>query len=136
MAPIALVLLWRRGRVADAKGQPYLGLLLLTGATLLRHISGLAAELFTLRMSMLGAAAALVVFGLGTRQLLHWWLPVLLLALSVPIPDVVLGTLALPLQLKASQMGAALLEARHVPVQLSGNIIHLPGRSLFVTEAC
>ncbi len=33
-------------------------------------------------------------------------------------------------------MGAAMLEARHVPVQLAGNIIHLPGRSLFVTEAC
>lgn len=33
-------------------------------------------------------------------------------------------------------MGAALLEWRQVPVQLTGNVIHLPGRSLFVTEAC
>jgi exosortase len=29
-----------------------------------------------------------------------------------------------------------MLEARHVPVALSGNIIRLPGRDLFVTEAC
>lgn len=136
LGPIALFLIWRRGRVADARPQPILGLVLLVGAVLLRYVAGLAAELFTLRMSMLGAAGALVVFTLGFRQLLHWWLPALLLALSVPIPDVLVGTLALPLQLKASQWGAALLEFRHVPVQLAGNIIHLPGRSLFVTEAC
>lgn len=33
-------------------------------------------------------------------------------------------------------MGARLLELRQVPVVLAGNVIHLPGRSLFVTEAC
>jgi exosortase len=33
-------------------------------------------------------------------------------------------------------MGATLLQWRDVPVMLSGNVIHLPGQSLFVTEAC
>jgi exosortase len=33
-------------------------------------------------------------------------------------------------------MGAALLAWRDVPVKLSGNVILLPGRQLFVTEAC
>lgn len=136
LAPVAAFLLWRRGRLPDARGQPILGLALLAAAVLLRYLSGLAAELFTLRMSMLGAAGALVVYTMGFRQLAHWWLPALLLALSVPIPDVLLGSIALPLQLEASKLGAALLEVRHVPVQLAGNIIHLPGRSLFVTEAC
>jgi exosortase len=70
------------------------------------------------------------------RQLLRWWLPALLVVLSVPLPVVVMGSLALPLQLKASEWGAALLELRHVPVLLAGNVIQLPGRSLFVTEAC
>lgn len=73
---------------------------------------------------------------MGPPQIRTWWLPVSLLILTVPIPAVVLGTVALPLQLQASQMGAALLEWRNVPVQLTGNIIHIPGRSLFVTEAC
>ena len=113
-----------------------LGLSLLIAAILLRYLSGMAAELFTLRMSFLGAAGALIIFSAGTRQLLHWWLPAALLLLSVPIPTVLLNTLALPLQLKASAMGAALLEMRNVPVLLAGNVIHLPGRSLFVTEAC
>lgn len=136
LAPVAIYLAWRRGRAPGAVGQPILGLALLTGAILLRYLSGLAAELFTMRMSMLGGLVAIIVITLGIKQVAHWWLPLTLLVLSVPIPAVVLGSLALPLQLKASQMGATLLEWRHVPVQLAGNVIRLPGRSLFVTEAC
>src|SRR6185503_3327904 len=63
-------------------------------------------------------------------------LPATLLALSVPLPSLILTALALPLQLKASAMGAALLEARHVPVRLAGNVLQIPGHTLFVTEAC
>jgi exosortase len=136
LAPLALYLAWKRGIVPGARAQPVLGLTLLTAAVLLRYLSGLAVEWFTMRFSMVLALLALVVFAHGARQLLHWWLPVTLLMLSIPLPAVVLGSLALPLQMKASQMGAALLEWRHVPVLLAGNVIHLPGRSLFVTEAC
>jgi exosortase len=113
-----------------------LGLVILAAAVLLRYLSGLAAELFTMRFSMLLAALALIVFYAGVRQVLHWWLPVILVLLSIPLPAVVVGSLALPLQFRASQMGAALLALRDVPVLLSGNVIHLPGQSLFVTEAC
>ncbi len=89
-----------------------------------------------MRLAVVAALAGLVVFGWGARQLRHWWLSFGLLVLSIPLPAVVLGSLALPLQLKASQLGAWLLATRDVPVQLAGNVIHLPGRSLFVTEAC
>jgi exosortase len=136
LGPLAVILAWRRGLVPDRRGQPLLGFTLLFGAVLLRYLSGLAAELFTMRMSMFGAAGALVIFFFGMRQLLRWWLPVLLLVLSVPIPEVVLGSLSFPLQLQASKLGAAMLDWRHVPVQLAGNVLQLPGRSLFVTEAC
>jgi exosortase len=85
---------------------------------------------------MLLAAAGLVLFFLGWRQLLRWWLPAVLLALSIPIPAVLTNSLALPLQLTASRWGADALAFRHVPAVLSGNVIRLPGRDLFVTEAC
>ena len=136
LAPLSLFLAWRSGIIANAKPQPVLGLALLVFAVLMRYGSGLAAEMFTMRMSLLLALGALVVFVWGLRQILHWWLPITLLVLSVPLPDVVLSSLALPLQLKASALGAALLETRDVPVRLAGNVIQLPGRSLFVTEAC
>src|SRR5678815_2122345 len=56
--------------------------------------------------------------------------------LSIPLPTVLLNELALPLQFQASRMGAALLSMRGVPVELTGNVINLPGHQLFVTEAC
>jgi exosortase len=136
LAPVAAWLMWKRGIHPQARAWPLAGLVILSGAVLLRYASGLAAELFTMRMSLLGALFALVVFTWGFRQLARWWLPAALLILSVPIPDVLLSSAALPLQLQASQMGAALLEWRDVPVMLAGNVIHLPGESLFVTEAC
>jgi exosortase len=136
LAPVAAWLTWRSGLLAERRPAPVAGALLLSGAVVLRYVSGLAAELFTMRVSMLGGLAAIVVYLWGWRQLLRWWMPFTLLLLSIPLPSVVVGTLALPLQFKASQMGAFLLEARGVPVELSGNIIGLPGHRLFVTEAC
>ena len=134
--PVAAYLAWKRGLGHQLKPQHALGLALLVLSVLVRYLSGLAAELFTMRLSMIGAAIGLVVYLYGVRQILHWWLPILLILLCVPLPVVVLGSLALPLQLTASKWGAGLLALRHVPVRLAGNVIQLPGRSLFVTEAC
>lgn len=136
LGPLSLFLIYRSGLAEDRAPQRGLGLTLLAGAVVLRALSGLAAEIFTMRMSMLGAAMALVIYFWGMRQLFRWWLPVTLLVLSVPLPSVLLSSLALPLQFRASQFGAMLLEWRQVPVLLTGNVIQLPGRSLFVTEAC
>ena len=138
LAPLAVWLAWKKGVIpkSEAVPRPVLGLILLVAAIALRYGSDLAAELFTMRMSMLGAGVAVIVAVRGMRQLRVWWLPATLIVLSVPLPAVVMGSLALPLQLEASRMGAALLEWRQVPVLLAGNVIHLPGRSLFVTEAC
>jgi exosortase len=138
LAPLSVWLAWRKGVIdkSEAVPRPILGLSLLVGAIALRYASDLAAELFTMRMSMLGAMIGVIVAARGLRQLRLWWLPATLVFLSVPLPAVVMGTLALPLQFEASQMGAALLEWRQVPVLLDGNVIHIPGRTLFVTEAC
>lgn len=136
LAPVAAWLAWRAGLVEKPDPRQGAGVALLAAAVALRWVSGLAAELFTMRGSMLLAAAALVVFAWGWGQVRRWWLPLGLLALCIPLPAVVTASLAFPLQLKASAMGAALLELRGVPVRLAGNVINLPGQSLFVTEAC
>ena len=136
LAPVALWLAARAGIHPQARRQVWLGGALLFGAVLLRYASGLASELFTMRASMVGALGALTILYFGFGQVVRWWLPFILLVLAIPLPELVTQALALPLQFKASQMGAALLEARHVPVLLSGNIIRIPGHELFVTEAC
>jgi exosortase len=136
LAPLAFWLLWRAGLRPDARPSPMLGLATLAAAVLIRYAAGLAVELFTMRASMVLAAAGIVVFFRGVRQLVAWWLPFLLFSLTIPLPDLIVGRIALPLQLLASRLGAAILESRHVPVELAGNVIRIPGHELFVTEAC
>jgi exosortase len=136
LAPLSVWLAWRAGRTAKSVPQPALGIAAIVGAVLLRYVAALAAEVFVGRAAMLLALGGIVVWGWGIRQLFHWWLPVLLLGLSMPLPEIVLGSLALPLQFQASKLGAAMLSTRGIPVHLDGNVIRLPGHDLFVTEAC
>lgn len=136
LAPVAMWLAWKSGIRADASPNRMLGLAVLILAVFVRCAAGLAAELFTMRGSMVMALAGLTIYNFGVRQVIHWWLPFALASLAIPLPELVTQALALPLQFRASRMGAALLQMRSVPVQLSGNVIRLPGHELFVTEAC
>jgi exosortase len=136
LGPVAAWLAWRSGIRADARPNQTAGIVVLVVAVLVRCASGLAAELFTMRASMILALVGLTVYHYGIRQVIQWWLPFTLAALSVPLPELVTQKLALPLQFRASKMGATLLALRGIPVRLSGNVIHLPQRDLFVTEAC
>jgi len=136
LAPLALWLAWRKGVRADAKPLEGLGVPMLAVAVLLRYASALAAELFTMRMSAILALVGLTTYYLGFRQVLRWWVPFALLVLAIPLPAIVLNAIALPLQLKASHIGAGLLEWRRVPVHLAGNVIRIPGHELFVATAC
>src|SRR4051812_31827509 len=83
LGPVAVWFAWKAGVRKDATGNVALGLLILGLAVALRFASGLAAELFTMRASMVMAGVGLVVYFKGTRQALHWWLPILLFSLSV-----------------------------------------------------
>jgi exosortase len=85
---------------------------------------------------MLLAAVGLTVWYIGWRQVTRWWLPFILLGLSIPLPELILSRVALPLQFIASHIGAGLLAWRDIPVRLSGNVIQIPGHELFVAEAC
>jgi exosortase len=134
--PVAIWLGWKSGIRADSRPNFGLGMAILVFAVLIRAVSDLAAERYTMRLAMVIALAGLVIVYWGVRQLTAWWLPVLLITLSIPFPELVTSALALPLQFRASRLGAALLEWRHVPVLLTGNIIEIPGHRLFVTEAC
>src|SRR5512140_2550587 len=62
IAPLALWLAWRSGLSERSAPRPLLGVLLLGAAVGLRYLAGLAGEWFTMRLSVLMAAAALVLF--------------------------------------------------------------------------
>lgn len=136
LAPLAIWFAVQSGLKAERKPALALAVLFLLMAVGLRYLSDLAAELFTMRVSMLLAAAGLLLWFFGIRQLLAWWLPFVLLGLAIPLPELVIAKLTAPLQLIASRIGASLIEWRNIPVLLNGNVIRIPGHDLFVAEAC
>ena len=136
LAPLAFWFAFQTGLKEARRPAVALGVTLLLASIGLRYVSDLAAELFTMRVSMLMAAAGLILWFFGVRQLLAWWLPFVLLGLAIPLPELVIAKLTAPLQLVASRIGASLIAWRHIPVLLNGNVIRIPGHDLFVAEAC
>ena len=136
LAPLAIYFAWKSGIAPDARPNRVVGVLFVLAGVFFRYVSELAAELFTMKGSMVMTAAGIVVWHFGFRQLLRWWLPFALLSLSIPLPELILNKIALPLQFTASKIGASLLKWRQIPVALTGNVIRIPGHELFVAEAC
>lgn len=136
IAPVAIWLAWRTGVLPERRPARWAGSLLVVFAVLASVLGRVAGIETVPRAALLVGLAGLTLWYGGWRQLLAWWLPGLLLALTIPLPESLIAALTLPLQAVAAKMGAALLASRHIPVLLSGSVIRLPGHTLFVSEAC
>ena len=132
--PVAAFLIWqRRAALRQMTPRPWpWGLVLIAAAALLatagRIVSALVVE--QLAFVALLQAAALTVLGPAVfRQIVF---PLLYLYLAVPLGD---GLIA-PLQEFTAAFAVGLLDALGVPVRLGGLLIHIPGASFHVAEAC
>jgi exosortase len=136
IAPVAVWLAWRSGPVAEPRPARWAGSIIILIAVV-ANLFGRVAGVETIpRAAFLMALVGLTVWFAGWRQILAWWLPFVLFALTIPLPESIIASMTLPLQELAARMGAAMLSWRHIPVLLSGNVIRLPGHTLFVSEAC
>jgi exosortase len=136
LLPVAVYLAWRSRLAENLSASPLAGSALLLGSVALFSLGSIAAEFFTRRLAILLALAGLVVYYRGWAQARAWWLSFGLVLVAIPVPEVVLNSVTLPLQLLASRAAVVALQLRHVPADLAGNIIILPGTELFVAEAC
>jgi exosortase len=100
------------------------------------------AELFVQRISLVVMLASVAIYFGGFRILRLAAVPLSLLVLSIPIPQIVFNKIAFPLQLFASRCAVAAMSAFDIPVVRQGNVIELmplgsavPKR-LAVVEAC
>ncbi len=113
------------------------------GVSLLLLWAGVAgAELFVQRASLVLMIASVVIYFWGFRLLRLIAVPLSLLILSIPIPQIVFNRIAFPLQLFASRCAVGAMSFFNIPVLRQGNIIELmplgasEPKRLAVVEAC
>ena len=92
------------------------------------------AELFTQRMSLVLMLAGIVVYFWGFRILRLTLVPLVLLALAIPIPIIVWNKIAFPLQLFASRCAVWVMRLFDISVLRAGNVIELLPRGSAVTK--
>jgi exosortase len=136
--PLALYFLWeRRAALRAAPIKPSLVGLALVAASLAVFVAGrFGAELFLTRVSLIGVLAGTLLFLFGWRHFRIALFPVAFLLLMIPLPAIIFNQITFPLQGVAAAAGEAVIATAGVPVLREGNILHVPGRSLEVAEAC
>lgn len=138
VVPLALWFAWeRRHALLSVPHRPSgLGLLAIAAGLAMFAVGTLGAELFLSRVSLLVVLAGLVLFLAGWAPLRVLAFPLAFLLLMIPIPAILFNKIAFPLQLLASQAGAAALDLARVPVLREGNVLVLASTKLEVAEAC
>ena len=99
-------------------------------------IGSVGAELFAQRVSFIAVITGLVLLILGKRMLMTLGLPIVFLFFMIPLPAIVVNTIAFPLQIFAAQTASFCLFNLRIPVLREGNLITPAGSTLEVAEAC
>jgi exosortase len=138
-------ILWQeRERFIEARTQPavWWGAIGVGLSLLLLWAGTAGAELFVQRVSLVLMVASVVIYFWGFRLLGLIAVPLSLLILSIPIPQIIFNRIAFPLQLFASRCAVAAMSFFGIPVLRQGNIIELmplgasEPKRLAVVEAC
>ncbi len=114
----------------------YSGLILVVMGLILFVLANAAAEYFTLRMSLVITFAGMVWLFFGRRFASDIWFELAFLVFMIPLPYVIYYAATFPMQLLATKATVAILHIIGMSAVQQGNIIHLPGYSLEVAEAC
>ena len=128
--------IFKRGPVAMESGVA-LGSLLM-GLGLVVHLVTIPLPIpFLGNLAVLVALAGGFTLLAGSAALKRYWFVFFFLIFAVPLPVALYARIASPLQLLASKVASAFMNATGVPVLCEGNRMTLPGGvQMFVAEAC
>jgi len=93
-------------------------------------------ETFLMRTSLIVILVGLLIFNFGTQLFRVVAFPLLFFLFMVPMPGIFFYAITARLQTLAAESGASALDLLGVPILLDGNVMHLRGITLGVTEAC
>jgi exosortase D (VPLPA-CTERM-specific) len=112
------------------------GLALLLVGLGLAILGELSTLFIVVQYSVLIVLAALALTFMGWQGFKLIWVPLLLLAFMIPLPQFLYQEVSAQSQLLSSQLGVAFIKLFGISVYLSGNVIDLGTYKLQVAEAC
>lgn len=136
--PLALFIAYRKREAlaaAPVAPSPW-GLPLVLAALssyVVSHLAGIA-TLASLSMVLLFVGAVLFIRGAAWLRALAF--PLFLLLFMIPVPAQIYSAATIPLQLLVTRSSVALARLLDIPILREGNLIHLPGHTLQVVQAC
>ena len=135
---LSVYFIWERWNVlTDETPSPsFWGIGLLSLGLFSLVVGLIGAELYVQRMSLIVVLSGLVLLILGWKYLWLLSLPIGFLIFMIPLPAIVVNTIAFPLQLFAAQTATFCLFSLGIPVFREGNLIMLASTTLEVAEAC
>ena len=138
IVPLAAYFAWERRRrfTATPIVPSWLGVLVVAFSLFLLVAGLLGAELFLSRVSVIGTLTGTILFLFGWPRLRVMLFPLAFLLLMIPLPALIFNKIAFPLQLLASNVGAAAIDQLEIPILREGNILILANTTLEVAEAC
>jgi exosortase len=127
----------RRERWRAAPSRPFPAGLVLLGAALAQYLVGVAAaEFYLQRTSVVPFLLGWVLTVHGPARTRVALFPIVFLSFMIPVPALLWTAWAVPLQLLATRAAAAVLDVVGVDAVRTGNILHLPGCTLEIAQAC
>jgi exosortase len=136
--PVSIYFVWRKKskikKTAIAPGS--FGVILFTLSIAL-YLFGFFANIDTLiSFSFVLTILAIVWCLFGKEIILLLLFPLLFLFCMVPVPAQLYSMATNPLQLLVSMLSATIVDLLGTPILREGNLLHLPGRTLAVVQAC
>jgi exosortase len=136
--PAAAYMAWaKRDKLAAIVPQPSRwGIVLLAWGAVQALLGAVGQWVWVSRMAFLVSFVGSIALVYGFRMIRELTYPLCTLILMIAPPDFIFQALTLRLQLLASRLGAAALEALGYSVLREGNILEMVGIKLSVEEAC
>src|SRR5256712_10726253 len=116
---------WKHFQQAQKRPAIWFGALGVGFALLALFAGTVGAELFVQRISLVVMLASVTIYFWGFSLLRLIAVPLSLLLLSIPIPQIVFNRIAFPLQLFASECAVTAMAFFEIPVLRQGNVIEL-----------
>ena len=136
--PSSLFILWqKKNELSQIPIQPSKWGLVLIIFSLFLYIFAHFAEIRSVAsFSMALLLPGVVIYLYGYSMLREILFPLSFLLFMIPIPAQIYSTLTIPLQLFVSKVSVGITHLFSIPVYRTGNVLHLPDRTLQVVQAC